>query len=105
MHAERCSACDASIGSGSHYVLAQASSIDASDVGREPQYLCRQCGTAMMAMVRMQRLRAAGNGGARHAGTQRASTSRSLLSRPLDAGRLRAARRQTARVGLPGLLR
>lgn len=61
MHAEHCLVCDASIGADSHYVLARASSVDAGEVGREPDYLCRPCGTATTAMVRMQRLRAAGN--------------------------------------------
>lgn len=58
MHAEHCSVCDASNGADSHYVLARASSVDAGEVGREPEYLCRRCGTAMMAMVRMQKQRA-----------------------------------------------
>lgn len=66
MHAQQCSACEVSIGANSHYVLAQPSSVDAGEAGREPDYLCRQCGTAMMAMLRMQRLRAAGDGAAGH---------------------------------------
>ena len=66
MHPDRCSVCDAVIGTDPHYVLAQESSVDAGEVGREPDRLCRRCGTAMMAMVRMQRPRAARNGAGGH---------------------------------------